>query len=76
MSATPGQEAQPLERKPSFFRSMKAVAWAFLGLRKRSEYQQDLATIHPLHIIAAGLLGFLLLVLSLVAVVHWVVGAA
>ena len=73
MSATPGQEAQPLPRKRSFFRSMKAVAWAFLGLRKRQEYQQDMESIDPLHVIAAGLLGFLVLVVSLVALVHWVV---
>lgn len=73
MSVPPGHEARPVQRNRSFLRSMKAVAWAFLGLRKRSEYQEDLATIHPLHVIAAGLLGFLLLVLALVALVHWVV---
>ena len=70
MSATPGE--QSLARKPSFLRSMKAVAWAFLGMRERREYQRDLESIHPLHVIAAGLLGFLLLVLALVAMVHWV----
>jgi hypothetical protein len=71
MSETPGE--QPLARKPSFFRSMKAVSWAFLGMRERSEYQQDLESIHPLHVIAAGLIGILLMVLGLVALVHWVV---
>lgn len=73
MSASGKDKQQPQRRKASFLRSMKAVAWAFLGLRKRSEYQEDLATIHPLHVIAAGLLGFLLLVLALVVLVHWVV---
>ena len=73
MSATPGQEARPLPPNRSFLRSMKAVAWAFLGLRKRKEYQQDMESIDPLHVIAAGLLGFLVLVVSLVALVHWVV---
>jgi len=71
MSETPNDKHRVSAGSSSFFRSMKA--WAFFGLRKRSEYQQDLERIHPLHIIAAGLLGFLLLVLSLVAVVHWVV---
>lgn len=73
MSGAPGRPAQPLARNRSFLRSMKAVAWAFLGLRKRREYQQDMESIDPLHVIAAGLLGFLVLVLSLVALVHWVV---
>ena len=69
MSEAPNDKRRVSAGSSSFFRSMKA----FFGLRKRSEYQQDLERIHPLHIIAAGLLGFLLLVLSLVALVHWVV---
>ena len=73
MSEAPNDKRRVSAGSSSFFRSMKAVAWAFFGLRKRSEYQQDLERIHPLHIIEAGLLGFLLLVLSLVALVHWVV---
>ncbi|AVO41908.1 DUF2970 domain-containing protein [Simplicispira suum] len=73
MSEAPNPKVRSSAEGGSFLRSMKAVAWAFLGLRKRSEYQQDLEQIHPLHIIAAGLLGFLLIVVSLVALVHWVV---
>ena len=57
----------------SFFRSMKAVAWSFLGIRKRSEFQEDLARINPLHIIAAGLLGVLVLIVALIIVVNLVV---
>lgn len=59
-------------RKGSFLRTVRAVAWAFLGLRKGSEYRQDLGQINPLHLIVVGLLAFLLLVLGLMAVVHWV----
>jgi hypothetical protein len=70
---TQGEAAQPPTRKRSFLRSVKAVGWAFLGLRERKEYQRDLESINPLHVIAAGLLGFLLMVLLLVALVHWVV---
>ncbi|MCB1973345.1 MAG: DUF2970 domain-containing protein [Burkholderiaceae bacterium] len=73
MSAAPRPESAVAPPGGSFLRSLKAVAWAFLGLRKRSDYQEDLERIHPLHIIAAGLLGFLLVVASLVALVHWVV---
>ena len=33
--------------RSSFWRSMRIVAWGFLGIRKRSEYQQDLAQVNP-----------------------------
>ena len=59
--------------RSSFWRSMRIVAWGFLGIRKRSEYQQDLEKINPLHIIVVGLMAIFLLVLSLIAVVNWVV---
>lgn len=73
MRGAPHRDAPPAGRKRSFLRSMKAVAWAFLGLRERREYERDLESINPLHVIAAGLLGFLLLVLLLVGLVNWVV---
>ena len=62
-----------VRRKGSLLRTVRAVAWAFLGLRKGSEYRKDLESINPLHIIAVALFGFLLLVLSLIALVNWVV---
>ena len=65
--------ASAVRRKGSLLRTVRAVAWAFLGLRKGSEYQKDLESINLLHIIAVALLGFLLLVLSLIALVKWVV---
>lgn len=60
------------KRKGSFLRTIRAVAWAFFGLRKGSEYREDLGQINPLHLIVVGLLAFLLLVLGLMALVHWV----
>ena len=32
---------KPLERKGSLLRTVRAVAWSLIGLRKGSEYQQD-----------------------------------
>ena len=61
------------KQKSSLLRTVKAVAWSFIGLRKGSEYQQDLEKINPLHIIVVGLMAIFLLVLSLIAVVNWVV---
>jgi hypothetical protein len=57
----------------SFMRSIKAVAWSFIGIRKKSEYEQDLGKVNPFHVIAAALLGVALFVGGLVALVHWIV---
>jgi len=50
------------------------VAWSFVGLRKGSEYQQDIAQLNPLHIIAVGIAGCFLFVVALMFFVQWVVG--
>ena len=57
----------------SFGRSIKMVAWSFFGVRKNSEYQKDLASANPLHIILAGFAGVVMLVVALVVLVNWVV---
>ncbi len=57
----------------SFWRSVKLVAWSFLGVRSKSGYQEDLARVNPLHVVAVGLVGVLLLVVGLVVLVNWVV---
>ncbi len=62
--------------KPSFWRSMRMVGWGFLGVRKRSDYQQDLAQVSPLHLILAVAIGALLFVLVLVGVASWVASGA
>ncbi len=55
------------------WRTIKAVAWSFLGIRKGSDYQQDMARLNPVHVILVGIIGALLFVLSLIALVNWVV---
>ena len=62
--------------KPSFLRSLRLVAWGFLGVRKNSEYQRDLAQVNPYQVILAGIIGVLLLVLLLVGLVNWAVSGA
>ncbi|MDO5623275.1 MAG: DUF2970 domain-containing protein [Pseudomonadota bacterium] len=61
--------------QPSFWHSVRMVAWGFLGVRKKSGYQDDLARVNPFHVIVAGVLGALILVLLLLGIVHWVVGS-
>ncbi|MBU0587606.1 MAG: DUF2970 domain-containing protein [Gammaproteobacteria bacterium] len=57
----------------SFLRSIKAVAWSFLGVRKNSEYKDDLAKVSPFHVIVVGIAGVMLLVIGLIVLVNWVV---
>ncbi len=66
------EETQSPAPKSSWLRTIKMIAWAFVGLRQRSEFEQDIK-LNPLHIIVAGLVAALLLVLALVALVNWVV---
>ena len=72
---SPSPEVKPAAMSPamSFVRSIKMVAWSFFGIRKNSEYQQDLASANPLHIILAAFAGVVILVGTLVVLVNWVV---
>lgn len=54
-------------------RSVKVVAWSFLGIRSRDGYQSDLSRVNPLHVVLVGLIGVVLLVVGLVGLVRWVV---
>ena len=59
--------------KPSLWRTTKAVAWSFSGLRSRGAYEEDVKNLGPLHIIAVGLLGVFVFVAVLVLLVNWIV---
>jgi len=59
--------------KASVLHTVKTVAWSFLGIRKQSGYEDDLAKLSPLQVIVVGLLAVLLLVLGLMFFVSWVV---
>jgi hypothetical protein len=57
----------------SIGRTVKAVASSFIGIRKNSEYQEDLGKLNPFHVIAVALVGVALFVGVLVMLVNWVV---
>ena len=64
-----------LHRKGSWLRSFKAVAWSFFGVRRASDYEQDVSQLKPQHVIVAGLVAAALFVALLVLLVRWVVGS-
>ena len=49
------------------------VSWSFLGIRKNSEFQEDLAKVNPFHIIVVGIAGAVIFVVGLIVLVNWVV---
>jgi len=61
------------KRKASWLRTVQAVLWSFVGLRKNSEYQQDIEKLNPFHIIGVAIGAAVLFVLGLIALVNWVV---
>ena len=62
-----------MSTKVSLMRSVKAVAWSFLGIRKSSEFQEDIDKITPLHVLGVGLVAVFLFVISLIFLVNLVV---
>jgi hypothetical protein len=64
-----------VHRKGSWIRSFKAVAWSFFGVRRASDYEQDVSQLKPQHVIVAGLVAAALFVVLLVLLVRWVVGS-
>jgi len=60
-------------KKSSFTQSMIAVLWAFLGVRKKSGLQEDVASLSFVHIIIAGVLGALIFMGVLLLIVKAVV---
>jgi hypothetical protein len=53
---------------------MKAVFWAFFGVRKRRDLESDAAQLNPLHVLAAALIGAAIFIAILIFVVRAVVG--
>jgi hypothetical protein len=53
--------------------TVKAVLWAFFGVRRKSGYEEDLGKLSPFAVIGVALLLVLCFIGGLVALVNWVV---
>ena len=62
-----------MSKKSTFMQSMVAVLWAFLGVRKKSGLQEDVASLSFVHIIIAGVVGALIFMGVLLLIVKAVV---
>ena len=57
----------------TLWRTIVAVSWSFMGIRKSSEFKEDTARITPLHILVVGVLACFLFVAVLIVIVNMVV---
>ena len=57
----------------SFLRTIRTVLWSFIGIRKKSGYEEDLGQANPFAIIAVALGLVALFVGGLIVLVNWVV---
>jgi hypothetical protein len=57
----------------NFAQTVKAVLWSFVGIRKRSELEQDLGgRLNPFAVIVVALALVVLFVVGLITLVHFV----
>ncbi|MFI0545524.1 MAG: DUF2970 domain-containing protein [Brachymonas sp.] len=60
----------PLARA-SVWRTVVSIAWAFFGVRKGSDYQEDIKNLNIFHIIFVGIAACFVLVIGLMLVAKW-----
>ena len=51
----------------------KAVMFAFMGIRKKSDLENDAATLKPTQLIVGGIIGAIVFVISIILLVRLVV---
>jgi hypothetical protein len=60
--------------KASPLRVFRTVFWSFFGVRRRADNQADLASITPVQVIVAGVIGAAIFVGTLIVLVRFIVG--
>ena len=67
-----GELRNAVQRKASFLQTMRAVGWAFFGIRKGSEYEKDVSQLNPVHVVIAGIIGAVMFITALILLINWV----
>ena len=57
------------EKTPSALQAVSAVLGAFIGIRKSADREKDMASLKPVHVIVAGVIGAALFVFMIVMLV-------
>ncbi len=58
-------------RQGSIWRTVVSIAWAFFGVRKGADYQEDIKKLHIFHIIFVGIAACFALVILLMLAAKW-----
>ena len=59
--------AKPVNR--SFISTMVAIAWSFIGLRRKKDFDRDVGGLNPVYVVGAALIGAAIFVAVLLAIV-------
>lgn len=57
----------------AFLGTLRAVLWSFVGIRKNSEYQNDLQKLNPIHIVITAVVVVVFMIGGLIGFVNFVV---
>jgi hypothetical protein len=57
-------------RKAGPFQVVRTVFSAFFGVRRKSDHEQDMGALNPLHVLVVGVIGVVLFVLTLILIVR------
>lgn len=60
--------------KTSFIATLAAIAWSFIGLRRKKDFDKDVTGLNPVYVIIAALIGVAIFIATLLVIVNSVVG--
>jgi amino acid transporter len=58
--------------RAGFWATIRAVLWSFIGIRRRSAYQDDARSLDPRAVVVAGVIAGVVFVLVILTVVRMV----
>ena len=64
---------EPKRGRTTFWQTVGTVFWSFFGVRKQSDHERDAASLNPVHVVVAGLIGALIFIFILILIVKSVV---
>lgn len=63
----------PKKSERSFSETMVAIAWSFIGLRRKKDFDEDVGRMNIIYVVAAGLIGVAVFIATLLTIAHMVV---
>lgn len=57
----------------SFMSTMVAIAWSFIGLRRKKDFDEDIGRLNPVYVIIGALIATGIFIAVLLTIVHSIV---